>query len=60
MDYLLLAYGATVIILGLAAWRVRAGLGQAESDLAAGEPRESGAPDAPDAPYPPERVADGT
>ncbi|MBK8541041.1 MAG: hypothetical protein IPL60_13735 [Ardenticatenia bacterium] len=35
MDYLWAAYAATFLILGLAAWRLRAGLKRAAADEAA-------------------------
>lgn len=35
MDYLLTAYGATLLILGLAAWQLRRSLARAEDDVAA-------------------------
>lgn len=35
MHYLLAAYTVTLLVLGLAAWRLRSGLAGAEADLAA-------------------------
>ncbi len=35
MDYLLTAYGVTILILGLAAWQLRRSLARAEEDVAA-------------------------
>ena len=48
MDYLWAAYAATFLILGLAAWRLRAGLKRAAADEAAlgDAARGKGDPDA--------------
>lgn len=42
MNYLLWAYAVTLVVLGLAAWRLRAGLAGAEADLAALGPDADG------------------
>lgn len=42
MYYLLAAYTVTLLVLGLAAWRLRSGLAGAEADLAALGPDAGG------------------